>query len=487
MAYKIMQKDEDGVLREVVIRGEAVRGSDFNPGDMELKQFDDETRSFTAVGSTGNPDRVEDIIDQNGWVLDNFEKNPVGMWAHNYSMLPIFMISDVEIKPRAKKLLFRANFDDYEFADNVYNSYKKKFMRAFSVGFLPLKYSERDRDEMSDEERQRAGWWGGMYFEKQELLEISAVPIPMHPEALADIKSMGLPTEFGYGEGFLNLTTGRSILSDGRIWIPIDDVNAFTDMSSSISLEGGIKVVSGKPVGGRDSVIIDAVVGYIFPKGMNDKQMIEWLVNNAISEERATALVSIDLGKYLELKIEDDGKFGLYSIDGSETTDSSVVDDNDIVNNDLDKKEDGSDILPEGVSIEGNGLLVVTNLGSFTIGSDILEKAGLAIREGELVDVRNRDSLDNAVNTLLALLGDVKIENEPEPAPVEEQKTEDDEGDFALLLTVAEELQAEGRELIDVDPEILKSVVNEVLREGIGGLVKSSLTESLKHVTGNVE
>ena len=132
MAYKIMQKDEDGVLREVVIRGEAVRGSDFNPGDMELKQFDDETRSFTAVGSTGNPDRVEDIIDQNGWVLDNFEKNPVGMWAHNYSMLPIFMISDVEIKPRAKKLLFRANFDDYEFADNVYNSYKKKFMRAFS-------------------------------------------------------------------------------------------------------------------------------------------------------------------------------------------------------------------------------------------------------------------------------------------------------------------------------------------------------------------
>jgi hypothetical protein len=68
MAYKIMQKDKDGVLREVVIRGEAVRGADFNPADIELKQFDDETRSFTAVGSTGNPDRVEDIINQNGWV-----------------------------------------------------------------------------------------------------------------------------------------------------------------------------------------------------------------------------------------------------------------------------------------------------------------------------------------------------------------------------------------------------------------------------------
>ena len=112
MAYKIMQKGEDGVLREVVIRGEAVRGADFNPADIELKDFDDNTRSFTAIGSTGRPDRVEDIIDQSGWELGNFLKNPVGMWAHNYSMLPIFMISDVEIKPRAKKLLFRANFDD---------------------------------------------------------------------------------------------------------------------------------------------------------------------------------------------------------------------------------------------------------------------------------------------------------------------------------------------------------------------------------------
>ena len=41
MAYKIMQKGDDGVLREVVIRGEAVRGSDFNPADVELKDFDE--------------------------------------------------------------------------------------------------------------------------------------------------------------------------------------------------------------------------------------------------------------------------------------------------------------------------------------------------------------------------------------------------------------------------------------------------------------
>ncbi len=271
MAYKIMQKGEDGVLREVVIRGEAVRGTDFDPGDMELKQFDDDTRSFSAVGSTGSPDRVADVIDQDGWQLENFEKNPVGMWAHNYSMLPIFRVTDMEIKPRAKKMLFRANFDDYEFADAVYNSYKKEFMRGFSVGFLPIEYEQRDINDMDDEEKQRAGWWGGMNYKVQELLEISAAPIPMHPEALASLKSMNIPTEFGYAEeDATKLTPGRSRFNDGSTWIPIDDVNSFTDIAS-VDLEDGVKGISGKPTGKVDSVIIDGVVGYIFPRDMDDE------------------------------------------------------------------------------------------------------------------------------------------------------------------------------------------------------------------------
>jgi hypothetical protein len=487
MAYKIMQKGEDGVLREVVIRGEAVRGADFNPGDMELKDFDDGTRSFTATGSTGKPDRVEDIIDQKGWILDNFLKNPVGMWAHNYSMLPIFMITDVEVKPRAKKLVFRANFDDYEFADNVYNSYKKKFMRAFSVGFLPLEYEERDRDEMTEEENQRAGWWGGMNYIKQELLEISAVPIPMHPEALADIKRMGLPTEFDFSGGGPRLTLGRSTMSDGSIWIPIDDVNSFVDTACVKLPNTYVKVVSGKPIGKVDSLIIDGVVGYIFPKDADDKGMIKWLVGNAVSEEKATALVTLDLDKYLELTIEEDGRFGLHAKGKPEPSVSSLssdVDDN-IVKSKLDKVRDTFIIFPEGIKIENGELCITTNVGSFTIGSDILEKAGLEMREDGLVDVKNRDNLDIAVNTLTALLKDVKIE--PVPEPIVAQQGDKGKEDLTLLLTVAEELQTDIREAIDINPEIFKSAFKEVFEESIGRLIKSSLTKSLKYATGNVE
>ena len=64
MAYKIKQKDEDGVLREVVMRGEIVHGCEIDPGGVELKDFDDNTRSFLAIGSTGDPDRVEDIVNR---------------------------------------------------------------------------------------------------------------------------------------------------------------------------------------------------------------------------------------------------------------------------------------------------------------------------------------------------------------------------------------------------------------------------------------
>ena len=489
MAYKIMQKDEDGVLREVVIRGESVRGSDFDPADIDLKEFDDESRSFTAIGSAGNPDRVEDIVDQKGWVLDNFLKNPVGMWAHDYSQLPIFRVTDLEIKPRAKKMLFRANFDDFEFANTVFNSYKKGFMKGFSVGFLPLVYEQRSKEEMTDEEKQRAGWWGGMHFQKQELLEISSAPIPMHPEALADFKSMGISTELGYGD--TALTPGRSVMSDGSIWIPIDDVNAFTDMAS-VGLGSGIKAVSGKPVAGADDVIISPVVGYIFPRGMTDDEMVEWLVDQAVSEEKACALVTTDLDKYLELKISDEGTFELSAGEEVVTEPDEPDVDDDIGKTVVDKEGDKFVIIPEEVKIEDGELLIKTSIGDLTVGSKVLKEAGLEIREDELVDVRNRDSLDIAVNSLLALLKDVKLEDnddvvqEPEPDQDDQQGVEGEE-DFALLLTVAEELQTEVREQVNIDPEMFKSVFNEVLKEEVGGLIKSSLARSLKHVTGDLD
>jgi hypothetical protein len=279
-------------------------------------------------------------------------------------------------------------------------------------------------------------------------------------------------------------------MNDGSTWVPIDDVNLFTDLAS-VTLDNGVKAVSGKPVAGADDVIISPVVGYIFPSNLDNDDMVEWLVDQAVSEEKACALVTDDLDRYLELMISDEGDFKLLDSEEieeivEEVEEEAVVDD-DIGKTELDKPGDKFVIIPEGAVIEEDGLHINTSIGSFTLGLDILKEAGLEIREDELVDVRNRDSLDNAVNTLTALLKDVKIEEEePESELDAQQPDEMGEEDFALMLTLAEELKDE-IDVKDIDAEMFRSVLTEVLQDNIGGLVKSSLTESLKVAVGDFE
>lgn len=76
----------------------------------------------------------------------------------------------------------------YPFADTVFNLYKGGFLRAVSVGFMPLEHPRAIRDENNDHV---TGW----EFTNQELLELSAVPVPANPEAVARAVSKGFGTE----------------------------------------------------------------------------------------------------------------------------------------------------------------------------------------------------------------------------------------------------------------------------------------------------
>ena len=59
---------------------------------------------------------------------------------------------------------------------------RKEYLNAVSVGFNPSEWKWVD-----DEDRP----WG-IDYNKQELLEYSAVPVPANPEALIDAKSKGI-------------------------------------------------------------------------------------------------------------------------------------------------------------------------------------------------------------------------------------------------------------------------------------------------------
>lgn len=136
-----------------------------------------------AVGSTDAVDRYGEIIDQASWDLKNFKKNPVMLWAHNLSFgedrPPIGKLTKIKIEDG--KLLFDAQFDmEDPFAADIFRKYKEGFLNAFSVGFIPhtiQRYDEAGQPLDS------------IVLHDNELLEMSAVPVPANPEALQSLRS----------------------------------------------------------------------------------------------------------------------------------------------------------------------------------------------------------------------------------------------------------------------------------------------------------
>lgn len=153
---------------------------------FNIKAINEGERSFLAVGSTEDIDRDGDRILSSGWDLANFRKNPVIPWAHRYADPPVAQAVDVYVSNN--RLMFRPKFatkDEYAFADTIWKLYKGGFLRAFSVGFEPIRRERVDRGK---------GRGGYDYFE-QELWEISACTVPSNPNAIVAAKTKGVISE----------------------------------------------------------------------------------------------------------------------------------------------------------------------------------------------------------------------------------------------------------------------------------------------------
>lgn len=158
----------------------AVRASDI---ETEIKAGD-EDRTVQLTISTPSVDRAGDTIAQDGWVLDNFRKNPVVLFNHDPDSL-IGIADKVWIE--GGKLKAIAEFQPPEisrFADAIYRMliHPKRFIRAASVGFIPLKYAFT-----TDPARRY-----GVDFISQELCEFSICAVPANQDCLTDAKSAGI-------------------------------------------------------------------------------------------------------------------------------------------------------------------------------------------------------------------------------------------------------------------------------------------------------
>lgn len=148
-------------------------------------------REILAIASTDAIDRSKDTLNQENWILTDFLKNPVFLYAHNYheDMPPIGVIRSIQATggklwvkiyfPRIEELTSYFDIPELihehaKFIDFIYNSYRSGLMKALSVGF-------RGKWKFRNEQN----WDDGKIFSEQYLIEISGVPIGDNQDALA--------------------------------------------------------------------------------------------------------------------------------------------------------------------------------------------------------------------------------------------------------------------------------------------------------------
>lgn len=143
--------------------------------EVAIKQLGtgEDDRTFEVIASTPAIDRDGETIDQRGWDLTNFAKNPVILFGHNYWSLPIGKGTEWSIEEGMLRLkgVF-ASEKANPVAENVFQLVKEGILKAVSVGFIA---------------RERVG----NQITKAELLEVSFVPVPSNPEALSMLAAKG--------------------------------------------------------------------------------------------------------------------------------------------------------------------------------------------------------------------------------------------------------------------------------------------------------
>ncbi len=146
-------------------------------------------REISFVASTPDRDRYGTVLNQDNWELENYRENPIVLYHHqstgdNYDPDVVIGKSSyvgIEVVDGRRCLVATIEFEPAEInplAEKVYLKTKFGSLSAVSVGFLPV-----GKGSFGKGDEAREGSNPTFYFEGQELLEISVVPIPANPNA----------------------------------------------------------------------------------------------------------------------------------------------------------------------------------------------------------------------------------------------------------------------------------------------------------------
>lgn len=145
-------------------------------------------RTFPVWSSDERVNRAGDI-DLQTWRFDNYNRNPLVLFSHEWDALPIGQSIQHVVKtrneegyigPALQQIMTFAKKETYEFADTVARLWKARFLRTVSVGFYPGMVIYVDNEDTRTE--LGLGPWGVIYGD-EELVEVSPCSVPSLPSA----------------------------------------------------------------------------------------------------------------------------------------------------------------------------------------------------------------------------------------------------------------------------------------------------------------
>jgi HK97 family phage prohead protease len=161
----------------------AKAGADFREiGGLFVKSIDQAKRQITALASTPDLDRHDEIVLPEAFreLLPVYMKNPVVITSHQHRLETghsSVVGSVVRAWIDSAGLWIVVEFAETVLGEEYWQLYSTKKQRAFSIGYIPIESRYEKRDDKTV-----------LVTTKLELLEISCVPVPANRDALSKSK-----------------------------------------------------------------------------------------------------------------------------------------------------------------------------------------------------------------------------------------------------------------------------------------------------------
>lgn len=173
--------------------------------NADVPLINTDTGIATFIFNNEDVGRDGHVVLNRGIQRENYDRNPTILFAHDDKQPPVGRAAAVRIADQTSKVDIEFTPRDlYPFGALIGDLVRGKYLNACSMSWMPLKWK-------FSTDRNRAG---GVDFLEVDLLEISIVPIPALPGALATARAHGIDT------GPLVEWAERLLDTSGQVLVP---------------------------------------------------------------------------------------------------------------------------------------------------------------------------------------------------------------------------------------------------------------------------